>query len=424
MNVFHVINSTINGAGNRAAAQMGVLRVDHPDILDFIRAKQDEHSLTTMNLSVGITDEFMATLEADTTFDLRWGDRHFSTVNARDLWAELMRSTWDFAEPGVLFIDTINKWNNLWYCEKIAATNPCGEQPLPPNGACLLGSFNLPAYMNWSEGAWEFDFAQFAVDIPPVVRAMDNVVDRARYPLPPQELEAKSKRRMGLGVMGLANAVEALGAPYGCEAFLDWSARILTVLRDGCYRASVALAEEKGAFPLWDKEKYAAGRFINTLPIGLQADIKTHGIRNSHLTSIAPTGTISLTADNVSGGIEPVFAHSTLRMVKMADGPELVEIADYGVARFGVKGRTAEQCSVDDHLNVLLMAQQHVDSAVSKTCNVGSEVTWEEFNQVYVRAWKGGAKGCTTYRGAGKRQGVLTDATAPKLCFIDGSCSD
>lgn len=819
MNIFHAVSSTIHGAGDRSAAQMGVLRVDHPDILEFVRAKQNTNELTTMNISVGVTDEFMNAVKLGTDFKLVWGGRTFSTVSARDLWSEIMRSTWDYAEPGVLFIDTINKMNNLQYCETIAATNPCftgnmrlltsdgyvtmqelwefggeqewdgdptiekhgtlmvvnengivpatnvyrtsksaavfwveldngqsitvtathrfpvcgggintvkttaelregdeiplflhqvfgsnnaigyallagwligdgslainkgqqratlscyqddiemvlpvlqdeltklyythtkstnqspkylpwercqehfnhrceqirssvlgrllledgvvggnkhrvpasiwqgdketvaaflrglfsadgsvqiapkgtisirlaqsnksllndcqlllsqfgipsrvrlvrkarqvlmndgkggmkpyqaqdqheliipsrtncelfaeaigfiqatknnklngwlaghpgsnnsenskirhhrkvvsvtpaglaptfcltepldhqvvaqgfttfncGEQPLPPFGACLLGSFNLTAYLYRQNSHWAFDYSQFDEDIPIVVRAMDNVIDRTRYPLPEQELEAKAKRRMGLGVMGLANTIEAMGHPYGSEGFLGVASVIFKSLRDTCYKTSARLAKEKGAFPVFSKVNYLNGLFIQTLPEAIKEEIADCGIRNSHLTSIAPTGTISLVNDNISSGIEPVYALTQKRKIRLAEGLTEIELVDYGKARFGVDGKTADQCSIKEHTDVLLLAQRYMDSAVSKTNNVGPEVGWEEFKEVYMRAWEGGAKGCTTYRAEGKRRGIISDASKPEaasaVCAIDGPCSE
>jgi len=428
MQIFDAVCKTISSAGNRRGAQMGVLRVDHPDIREFIHAKQNSSSLTAFNISVGITDEFMRAVQSGDTFDLKWGGRVYDTVSATMLWKEIMRGTYDWAEPGVLFLDRINDSNNLHYCEYIAATNPCAEQPLPPNGACLLGSFNLARYIRTERTASggpvpTFDYMQFRKDIPPVVRAMDNIVDRATYPLPSQEKEAKDKRRMGLGVTGLANAGEAVGFPYGSPEFLEFTASVLEVLRDTAYRSSVSLAIEKGAFPLYTPE-YQDSEFVSTLPEDIQQDIKSYGIRNSHLLSIAPTGTISLCADNVSSGIEPVFAYSTMRTIQTVDGPIVVEINDYGVERFGVYGRRADDITVQDHLGVLLTSQKYIDSAVSKTCNVGDDVTWDEFQNVYIDAWKGGAKGITTFRAAGKRFGILNSnddkpSTDGEACFID-----
>ncbi|MGL5115202.1 MAG: adenosylcobalamin-dependent ribonucleoside-diphosphate reductase, partial [Beijerinckiaceae bacterium] len=316
MQIFNAVCGTVSSAGHRRGAQMGVLRVDHPDIEEFVHAKQNTNNLTNFNMSVAITDEFMWCVETGRPFVLKFNGQTYREIDAAALWEAIMRSTWDWAEPGVLFIDQINKMNNLWYCEHIAATNPCGEQPLPPNGACLLGSFNLVKYVFNIEGVFFFDFYRLTQDIPVIVRAMDNVIDRAVYPLPAQRLEATSKRRMGLGVTGMANAIEAVtGQPYGSEGFLTMQSKILSLLRNECYRASAVLAKEKGSFPLFNKEKYLQGGFIKTLPLDVINLISQYGIRNSHLTSIAPCGTISLSADNVSSGIEPVFAYDLSRDV-------------------------------------------------------------------------------------------------------------
>lgn len=404
MGIFDAVCQTISSSGHRRGAQMGVLRVDHPDVREFIHAKSNSDKLTGFNVSVGITDKFMEALETGEPFDLVFEGEVYDSIDAAELWDEIMEMTWDWAEPGVLFIDRIKEMNNLFYCEDIAATNPCGEQPLPPYGACLLGSFNLTKYVEPGL-VHTFDFSQFKKDIPHVVRAMDNVVDRTIYPLKAQSDEAKNKRRMGLGVTGLANAGEMLGYPYGSEEFLGWAEKVFACLRDNAYRASAALAEEKGAFPLY-REQYLKSNFIRTLPASVKKEIRKHGIRNSHLTSIAPTGTISLVADNVSGGIEPVFSSYYDRTIQTEAGPKTERVEDYAYSR-GVTGRGANDITVQDHLAVLLLAQHYVDSACSKTCNVGDDVSYEEFKQVYVDAWKGGAKGCTTFRLSGKRFGIL-----------------
>ena len=423
MSIFDAICGTVASAGHRRGAQMGVLSVHHPDIEEFIRAKQNTSSLTNFNVSIGITDDFMEAVEANAGFDLVWGGKKYRTINARNLWNEIMRSTWDWAEPGVLFIDRINEMNNLWYCETIAATNPCAEQPLPPNGACLLGSFNLVRYIKLDEeDELCFDLKQFSLDIPVVVRAMDNIVDRALYPLTAQYEEATSKRRMGLGFTGVANALEALGKKYGSKEFIEHLSMFTEHFTNEVYKASAYLAKEKGSFPLFDKEQYLAGKFISKLNDDVKDLIREHGIRNSHLTSIAPTGTISLTADNVSSGIEPVFSYGFDRTIQTYEGPRIERIDDYGVRVFGVKGKTADQCSVTEHVDTLIAVSEWIDSAVSKTCNVGDDVTFDEFKDVYVRAWKGGAKGCTTFRVSGKRMGILNAAPQEgegAACYID-----
>ena len=419
MGIFDAVCQTIASSGHRRGAQMGVLRIDHPDILDFIRAKRNSDKLTGFNISVGITDAFMEALDNDTDYELLFDGVVRGTLSAQMVWDEIMNSTWDWAEPGVLFIDRIQEMNNLWYCETIEATNPCGEQPLPPQGACLLGSFNLVKYLDESDGNYTFNFTQFKKDIPHVVRAMDNIVDRTIYPLKEQSDEAKAKRRMGLGVTALANAGELLGYPYASKEFLNWSEKVFSCLRDNCYKASALLAKEKGAFPMYRPE-YLKSNFIRTLPASVKKEIREHGIRNSHLTSIAPTGTISLVADNVTGGIEPVFSHYYDRTIQTFEGPRVERVEDYAYAR-GVEGRTSSDISVQDHLAVLLLSQHYVDSACSKTCNVGDDVSYEDFKQVYVDAWKGGAKGCTTFRISGKRFGIFNETveTEKKVLSTD-----
>jgi ribonucleoside-diphosphate reductase alpha chain len=406
MGIFDAICKTIASAGHRRGAQMGVLRVDHPDIEEFIKAKNNSTTLTQFNVSVGITDEFMDAVINDKMFDLVFEGKRYKTIRAKYLWDEILRSTWDWAEPGVLFIDTINKKNNLWYCETIAATNPCGEQPLPPYGACLLGSFNLAKYIDNDNGLY-FNYEQLRHDITPIVRAMDNVIDRTVYPLEAQRLEAQNKRRMGLGVTGVANAGEALGYAYGSPKFLEWLEEVMTVIRDTCYQSSISLALEKGPFPLFQADKYLESGFAKSLPEYMRNNIGRFGIRNSHLLSVAPTGTISLSADNVSSGIEPVFSHSYERTIQTFDGPKVERVEDYGYRVFGVKGKTANELSVFDHVKVLNLASKFVDSACSKTCNVGDDITWDQFKDVYMQAYLGGASGCTTFRASGKRYGIL-----------------
>jgi ribonucleoside-diphosphate reductase alpha chain len=415
MGIFDSICKTIASAGHRRGAQMSVLRIDHPDIQEFIHAKNNSTDLTQFNMSVGVTDAFMQAVKDGTDFDLVFEGQVHKTVDARALWDDILRSTWDWAEPGILFMDRINAKNNLWYCETIASSNPCAEQPLPPNGACLLGSFNLVKYVHTdAQGDRAFLYSSLIKDIPEVVRAMDNVVDRAIFPLPQQEQEAKSKRRMGLGVTGVANAIEALGYTFGSNGFMMELERIMRTVRDVVYRTSIELAKEKGPFPLYD-ELMLDSEFCMTLPDDIRADIREHGIRNSHLLSVAPTGTISLSADNVSSGIEPVFAHYYDRTIQTFDGPRVERIEDYGFRDFGVKGKTADELSVFDHVKVLNLASKYVDSACSKTCNVGNEVTWEQFKDVYMQAYDGGASGCTTFRASGKRFGILNAASSEEV---------
>lgn len=302
----------------------------------------------------------------------------------------------------------------------------CGEQPLPPHGACLLGSFNLTKYMyRRSDRSWALDLMQLAAEIPDVVRAMDNVVDRTIYPLAEQAQEARAKRRMGLGVTGLANALEALGLPYGSHSFLSMEESILSQIAHGCYSTGIDLAREKGAFPMLDAEKYLqSGHNRRVLTDEHREGIRRWGIRNSHYTSIAPTGTISLSADNPSSSIEPVWSYSQERLINFMEGKKSVKLYDYGVANFGVLGKKADNVTADEHLSVLLAAQKWVDSAVSKTCNVSGDMPWEDFKNLYRKAWAGGAKGCTTFNKDGKRAGILkdTDENLGELtCTVDAN---
>jgi ribonucleoside-diphosphate reductase alpha chain len=422
MQIFDSLCQTISSAGHRRGAQMGVLRVDHPDIEEFIHAKQNQTDLTAFNISIGVTDEFMRCVEKDLMFALKFEGKVYKHIHAPTLWEMMMRGTWDWAEPGILFIDRINEMNNLYYCETIKATNPCGEQPLPPYGACLLGSFNCVKYVT---DDLEFDYEQFKKDIPPVVRAMDNIHDSTVFPLEEQAKESANKRRMGLGLTGVANAIERIGYSYGSQEYLDEHERILIVLRDEVYRASIELAKEKGSFPLFDADLYLKGGFIKTLPADIKRAIRKHGIRNSHLLSMAPTGTISLTADNVSGSIEPVFSWEYDRTIQTVNGPMIESVKDNNYHYYGIKGKRAHECTADEHLNVLALCSKYVDSAVSKTINVSPNMPWEEFKGIYMKAWKAGCKGCTTFNVGGKRYGILNSTDddkaedTAKACFID-----
>lgn len=732
MHIYDAVCLATSSSGHRRGAQMGVLRVDHPDIMEFVQAKHNRDKLTGFNISVAVTDDFMDAVAGDKKFDLTFRGEIYQTVYARELWETIMRSTWDWAEPGVLFIDTINNGNPLWYCEKIAATNPCvvgeteiltregwrridslvgsaadvwnghrwstvtpeitgrnqrlvrvsvssghdvtvtryhkfilsdgrrvtaeslqegdalekisypvvesgmrstdaytqgffegdgwrdqrgrvwiglfgskkslvdefdaissreygctgyegtdtsqtsirlymgknvlrdkgfvpdtewdvhsrlewlaglcdsdgsltsdgavqissksrdlifritrllstlgvvaymgpmkdcwrtgisasdipslrdmgfrprrldisrtqpqrtarrfvrvvsvedagvadtvyclsephnhscvfdmvytaqcGEQPLPPFGACLLGSFNLVKYLSSSPHGgkvkYSFDFDQLIEDMPTVVRSMDNVIDRASYPLPEQEREAKSKRRMGLGVLALANALETMGLPYGSLAFLRMQKKIDRVILNESYRASAMLARERGSFELFDYAQYSQGDIFKLLDEDVRALIKKHGLRNSHLTSKAPTGTISMCADNVSSGIEPVFEIKTQRAINTPDGPQIVTLEDYAYANFGTVPRTTSQVTAAEHVDVLLAASKYTDSAVSKTCNVTGDMPWSDFKDIYRRAWEGGAKGCTTFNIDGQRMALLKKGESGEgsSCTID-----
>ena len=429
MAIFDSVCNTIVSAGHRRGAMMGVLRVDHPDIEEFIRAKKDSTTLTNFNVSVGVTDEFMDCVAKKKMFNLEFEGRVYNTVDAAALWDEIMRNNWDWAEPGILFIDRINEDNNLYYAETIEATNPCGEQPLPPYGACLLGSFNLVKYMekaNQHKDYYIFNYSQFKMDIPNVVRAMDNVIDRTQYPLEDQKKEAIAKRRMGLGITGLANILTLMGIRYGSPEAVKITRKITKTLMCGTYETSALLAKEKGAFPLYTEE-YLDSKFIQRLPLDIQDLIKRYGIRNSHLTSIAPTGTISFTADNISSGVEPVFSNQLDRTVQTEQGPIIVPLKDYVYNTYGLRNVEADDLSTDAHIDMQIAVQPFIDSAVSKTINVSEKVKFEEFKEIYMKAWKGKLKGCTTFRLAGKRYGILNkvepleEPIEGAACFIDPS---
>ena len=425
MQIFDSVCKTISSAGHRRGAQMGILRVDHPDIEEFIRAKQNSSALTAFNISLAITDEFMRCVEEDTTFKLRFNGVVHKAIRAKPLWEEIMRSTYDWAEPGVFFIDTANRMNNISYCEEIIATNPCGEICMGPHSACLLGSFNLTKYVYYDHPhqMWCFAWSKLGEDIPYVLRAMDNVNDRTIYPLEAQKQMALAKRRLGIGITGLANALERLGHPYGSPTFLQVEEAILKFLANNLYIYSAELAREKGSFPLYSEAEFIRSPFFQQLDSFTKERVYQNGMRNSHLLSIAPTGTISISADNISSGIEPTFLHEYERIVQTYDGPLKETVKDYALFKWGMKGKTTKDVTVQEHLNVLLTAQKWVDQAISKTVNVPHDVAWQDFQDIYMDAWKGGAKGITTFRDGGKRQGILQAKeevpTEPLACLYD-----
>lgn len=417
MEIWNSLCKTIMSQGLRRGAMMGVLRVDHPDILRFIKSKRDQNSLSNFNISVAITDKFMQALKSGKKYDLVFGGKTYGTMDASFVWDKLMQNTWDWAEPGVIFIDTINKMNPLRYCETIYATNPCAEQALPPNGACLLGSFNMVKYLYEKDGKHEFNKDKFVKDIPVAVAAMDNVIDNSIYPLQYQELESRKKRRMGLGVTGIANAIEAMGYKYGSPGYIEKQDDILSTLRNVSYESSIRLATEKTSFPLFHADGWLKSGFAKTLPDEIREDIRKFGLRNGLLLSIAPTGTISLCADNVSSGIEPPYMLTGTRKMNLPDGPVTVEVSDWAYKNLGIQCQTAEEISAEDHVNVLCAAQKFIDNAVSKTCNIGSHVNYDSFKDIYLMAYENGAKGCTTFRRDGLRNGILN----PDVSTEEGS---
>ena len=409
MDVWDSMCRTIMSAGSRRGAMMATLRCDHPDIEDFIAAKSDPARLRMFNVSVLVTDPFMAAVKADGDWDLVFEGQIYKTLSARKLWDQIMQSTYEFAEPGVIFIDRINQANNLSYCETIAATNPCGEQPLPPYGACLLGSINLARLVEapFERGA-QLSTAALQDLVATAVRMMDNVVDASNFPLEAQALEARNKRRIGLGVTGLADALLMLGLRYGSEAAARQTEDWLHAIARAAYLASVQLAKEKGAFPLFEAGPYLASGAMQGMDEDVRAEIATHGIRNALLTSIAPTGTISLYAGNVSSGIEPVFAYAYTRKVLQKDGSRSEEeVVDYAVQmwrdKFGDADLpdyfvNAQTLAPKDHVKMQAAAQKWVDSSISKTINCPEDISFEAFKEVYSAAYESGCKGCTTYR--------------------------
>jgi ribonucleoside-diphosphate reductase alpha chain len=415
MDVWDAMCRTIMSAGYRRGAMMATLRCDHPDVEAFIEAKREPGRLRMFNLSVLVTDALMKAVEENAPWELSFGGPDgakttWKVLPARELWDKIMRATYAYAEPGVIFIDRINRRNNLYYCEEITATNPCGEQPLPAYGACLLGSINLASLVEhpFSPEA-RLDVDRLRRLVSDCIRMMDNVVDISQFPLPRQQEEARRKRRIGLGVTGLADALILCGLRYGSAAAVAAAESWLGTIRREAYLASIALAAEKGAFPLFDRERYLAGETVKGLDEEVRAHIGQHGIRNALLTSVAPTGTISLFADNVSSGIEPVFSFRHTRNVLMPDGTRREEeVTDYAYRLFRrVKGEhaplpdyfiDAQSLTPEDHVVMQAAVQRHIDSSISKTINVPAEIPFERFKDVYLQAYALGCKGCTTYR--------------------------
>jgi ribonucleoside-diphosphate reductase alpha chain len=424
MDVWDAMCRTIMSAGARRGAMMGTLRCDHPDIEAFVDAKADPARLRNFNVSVLVTDAFIAAVRAGTPWDLVFGGKVYRTVDARALWDRIMRATYDYAEPGVVFIDRINAENNLAYCETIYSTNPCGEEPLPPYGACLLGSINLARLVHdpFTPQA-RLDEARLEALAGTAVRFLDNAIDVSNYPLEAQRQEAEAKRRIGLGVTGLADALILLGVRYGTPEAAALARRWMAVIERAAYLASAELAAEKGAFPLYDRDRFLAAPNVRRLPEDVQAAIARHGIRNGLLTSIAPTGTISLLAGNVSSGIEPVFDFRYDRRVLERDGSTRTEqVEDYAHAlyreRLGAAAPltdafvTAEELTPRAHLEMQAAVQAHVDSSISKTINCPENLSFDAFKDIYLQAYDLGLKGCTTYRPNPVTGAVLSRSTS------------
>lgn len=412
---------TVMSAGSRRGAMMATMRCDHPDIEDFIEAKRDPNRLRHFNMSVLATDEFMEAVINNRDFDLRFNKKVYKTVKARQLWDKIMMATYHYAEPGVIFIDRINSMNNLSYMETIASTNPCGEQPLPPYGACLLGSINLAAFLkdDWSDIRRE----ELVETVRIAVRMMDNVVDASRFPLKQQEIEAKNKRRIGLGVTGVGSVLALIGLKYGSRAAERWVNDVMRLINETAYLASADLAVEKGPAPAFHKAVLTSGNMMDMRQT-VRTAVEHKGLRNMLLTSIAPTGTISLYAGNVSSGIEPIFALEYDRKVLEKDGSKRTEtVQDYAARKwrerhgsepFPESFVTAQTLTPEDHVRMQAVAQRHVDSSISKTVNVPEDISFEDFKSVYMMAYETGCKGCTTYRPNDVTGSVLSVKEEPK----------
>jgi len=445
MHIWDAMCATLISAGNRRGALMATLRCDHPDIETFVEAKRDPARLRNFNVSVLVSDAFMQAVEADAEWPLlfplrsvngagpiverRWSGaqepepcRVVRTVNARELWAHITQAAYDCAEPGVLFVDRINEFNNLAWCEHISATNPCGEIPLPPYGACDLGSLNLTRFVHepFAPHA-RLDFPALAHEAARAVRLLDNVIDASRYPLPAQASEAQAKRHIGLGITGLADALIMLGLRYASDEARHLAADIMRTLRDAAYAASIELAREKGPFARFEREAYLATPFIHSLPDALRDGIASHGIRNSHLLAIAPTGTISLLANNVSSGIEPLPAVSYERRIRDRDGSlcshnlEAMSVRLWRASQEGLPPAlvTVDELTPQDHLAMQAAIQPYVDNAISKTINAPAAMSFAEFQDVYAQAWRLGLKGVTVFRPNPVTGAIISHASEP-----------
>ena len=425
MDVWDSMCRTIMSAGSRRGAMMATMRCDHPDIEEFIAAKSDSKKLRMFNLSVLVSDAFMEALKKGEDWRLTFNDQIYKVIKAADLWDKIMRATYNYAEPGVIFIDRINEANNLRYCETITATNPCGEQPLPPYGACLLGSINLARLVEYPFGEnAHLDVSQLENLVATAVRMMDNVIEVSQFPLEVQKLEALNKRRIGLGVTGLADALLMVGLRYGSDEAVEKTEEWMKLIARASYKASINLAKEKGAFSLFDPEKLIASGNMKQMDDDIKQAVRKFGIRNALLTSIAPTGTISLYAGNVSSGIEPVFAYSYTRKVLQNDGSHIEEeVVDYAVQmwrdKFGDAQLpdyfvSAQNLTPSDHVKMQAAAQKWVDSSISKTINCPEDISFDDFKEVYMQAYDTGCKGCTTFRPNEVTGSVLSVASQEK----------
>ena len=451
MRVFDRSCETVESAGARRGAQMGVMRCDHPDIMDFIKAKDKKGEFNNFNLSIGVTDAFMQAVESGADwqlvhkvapgieyinenksyYDESRGVWVWKTIPIAEIWEVVMKSTYDHAEPGILFLDQMNRENNLYYCETIEATNPCAEQPLPPYGCCDLGSLNLTMFVRnpYSDKA-SFDYEAFKAAIKTSVRMLDNVLDATEWPLEKQYQEAMNKRRIGLGFLGIGDAIMMLNKNYHKQDGVAFAREIAETMRDTAYEASAYLAAEKGSFPLFDVKKYLAGTFAKRLPESVRKLIRKNGLRNSHLLSIAPTGTITLAfADNASNGIEPPFSWVYDRKKRMDDGSmKEFEVADHAWRLYRAMGGdinnlpsnfvTALSMSVKAHVDVMEAVQPFCDTSISKTVNIPADYPYEDFKGLYIAAWKAGLKGLATYRPNDTLGSILSVKEEPKQISV------
>lgn len=452
MHIWNAMCATMLSTGARRGAMMGILRCDHPDIEEFISAKSDPLALRHFNVSVLVTDAFMKAVKEDSVWELIYPTdekdsddiiyRHWShsgepvrchvvkRIKARDLWQKIIRSAYDYAEPGVVFEDTINRQNNLWYCEWISATNPCGEIPLPVYGACNLGAINLTQFvLNPFADNAEIDWEKLQHTAAIATRFLDNVIDVSRYPLRAQKQAAFATRRIGLGITGLADMFVMLGVKYGSNESLTIASRVMQHIAETTWRVSIELAKERGVFPSFDKEKYLQGEFVQHLSADIRAGIAAHGVRNSHHNTIAPTGTISLIANNISNGIEPIFSSHYDRTVRPAEGELLkFSVLDFALRLWQEKKNSglpaawvdSQSLTPQDHLQIQAAIQPYIDNAISKTINIPVDFPFEKLMDVYTQAYELGLKGCTVFRPNAITGSVLTvsaqDDDAPDRC--------
>jgi ribonucleoside-diphosphate reductase alpha chain len=454
MKIWNAMCATMQSTGSRRGAMMGILRCDHPDIEEFITVKSNSNELRHFNVSVLVTDEFMQAVAADAEWQLVFPEheknsnaimRRFSgskdpvpcrvikRIKARDLWNKIIKSAYDYAEPGVIFEDTLNRENNLWYCEWLTTTNPCGEIPLPSFGACNLGAINLTQFVTQpfsKEASIDWPALQYTAEV--ATRFLDNVIDVSRYPLQEQKLQALATRRIGLGFTGLADLFVMMGLRYGEEASLKLATQIMQVISYATWKTSISLAKERGSFPLLDKESYLGGDFVKQLPPEIKKDIALYGMRNSHHNTIAPTGTISLLANNVSNGIEPIFNAHYQRTVRVPEGELLkYSVEDYAVylwkkthaleATLPPAWIDSQMLMPNDHLQMQAAIQPYIDNAISKTINIPVDFPFEKLSAVYTQAYQLGLKGCTIFRPNAVTGSVLT--TLPPADDSSDKCS-